>query len=344
MELLEDELCQPASSLYPHNLAGILETAIRATNTQYEDPDILERLDVRLLEIQPGDTGWDVFSLDYKVAGPIGTVFGQRTMTSYLMLFNALWRAKRLEWMLSGVWKQQAAMHKIARHTVPELAPVLHLADLLSSEMVHFIHQLAYYITFEVMECSWDILIRRLRQAESLDQVIEAHEEFLETLTKRSLLDAASRELLNQLRAIYDRILEFQAIQNRLYVASTSEAEARLEQREALRRRERAGQYGTTAEEEDRARRRRRAFEKQTLAGLKSQLKIVSQSYQDMVRTFLLQLAVSGDQALQCLSFRLDFNQHYKRKDARLHQPLTYQASRMRESLQGSQYSNSSQV
>ena len=39
----------------------------RATNTQFEDPDILERLDVRLLDVQPGDTGWDVFSLDYKV-------------------------------------------------------------------------------------------------------------------------------------------------------------------------------------------------------------------------------------------------------------------------------------
>ena len=74
LELLEEELCQPASNLYPHNLAGILETAIRATNTQFEDPEILDRLDVRLLEIQPGDTGWDVFSLDYKVAGPIGTV------------------------------------------------------------------------------------------------------------------------------------------------------------------------------------------------------------------------------------------------------------------------------
>jgi hypothetical protein len=39
----------------------------RSTNSQYESSDILERLDVRLLEIQAGDTGWDVFSLDYKV-------------------------------------------------------------------------------------------------------------------------------------------------------------------------------------------------------------------------------------------------------------------------------------
>lgn len=80
LQLLEDELCQPATALYPHNLAGILETAIRATNAQFEDPDILDRLDVRLLDIQPGDSGWDVFSLDYKVAGPIGTVFTPEAM------------------------------------------------------------------------------------------------------------------------------------------------------------------------------------------------------------------------------------------------------------------------
>lgn len=45
-----------------------------ATNAQYEDPDVLRRLDVRILEISPGDLGWDVFSLDYHVDGPIGTV------------------------------------------------------------------------------------------------------------------------------------------------------------------------------------------------------------------------------------------------------------------------------
>lgn len=57
---------------------------------------MLNRLDVRLLEIQSGDTGWNVFSLDYKVAGPIGTVLKENIMTRYLMLFNALWRAKRM--------------------------------------------------------------------------------------------------------------------------------------------------------------------------------------------------------------------------------------------------------
>ena len=80
-------------------------------------------------------------------------------------------------------------------------------------------HQLAYYVTFEVMECSWDILIKQLKHAENLDEVIEAHSEFLETLVKRALLDERSRDLLTQLRAIYDRILEVQPIQNKLYLA-----------------------------------------------------------------------------------------------------------------------------
>jgi gamma-tubulin complex component 3 len=34
-----------------HNLTGVLEAAIRATNAQYANPEILKRLDCRLLEV-----------------------------------------------------------------------------------------------------------------------------------------------------------------------------------------------------------------------------------------------------------------------------------------------------
>lgn len=60
--------------MHPHNLSAILESAVRATNAQFEDQDILKRLDVRLFDASPGDIGWDVFTLDYHVDGPIGTV------------------------------------------------------------------------------------------------------------------------------------------------------------------------------------------------------------------------------------------------------------------------------
>lgn len=48
------ELARPATTLYQHNLTGILETAVRATNAQYDNAEILKRLDVRLLEVTVG--------------------------------------------------------------------------------------------------------------------------------------------------------------------------------------------------------------------------------------------------------------------------------------------------
>ena len=63
-DLLGSELAKPADGLYRHNLTGVLESAIRATNAQYDDDEFKDRLDVRLLKESPGDMGWDVFSLE----------------------------------------------------------------------------------------------------------------------------------------------------------------------------------------------------------------------------------------------------------------------------------------
>lgn len=60
-----------------------------------------------------------------------------------------------------------------------------------------------------------------------------------------------------------------------------------MEEAENLRRRGKAGHYGITAEEEEGIRRRKRAFTKTTLSSLKSQLKIVSQSYQGRISVLL---------------------------------------------------------
>ena len=89
-------MAKKADTLFLHNLSGILETAVRATNAQYDDVDILKRLDVRLLEVSPGDIGWDVFSLDYRVDGPIKTVswtefFGSLSKVPSKMLKHLSW-------------------------------------------------------------------------------------------------------------------------------------------------------------------------------------------------------------------------------------------------------------
>lgn len=53
--------------------------------------------------------------------------------------------------------------------------------------------------------------------------------------------------------------------------------------------------------------------------------------YRSHVTTLILKLALHPEVSLQTLAFRLDYSDFYKRGDAKLHQPLTYQHKRMSE-------------
>ncbi|XP_055985774.1 gamma-tubulin complex component 3 isoform X2 [Sorex fumeus] len=316
MDLLKPELVRPATTLYQHNLTGILETAVRATNAQFDSPEILRRLDVRLLEVSPGDTGWDVFSLDYHVDGPIATVFTRECMSHYLRVFNFLWRAKRMEYILTDIRKGHMCNAKLLRG-MPEFSGVLHHCHVLASEMVHFIHQMQYYITFEVLECSWDELWNKVRQAQDLDHIIAAHEVFLDTIISRCLLDADSRTLLNQLRAVFDQIIELQNKQDAIYRAALGELQRRLQFEERKKQRETEGQWGVTAAEEEEENQRVREFQ-ESIPKMCSQLRILTHFYQGIVQQFLVLLTTSPDESLRFLSFRLDFNEHYRAREPRL--------------------------
>ena len=42
----------------------------------------------------------------------------------------------------------------------------------------------------QVMECNWDGLLKKVREAQDLDQIISAHDTFLDHITSQCLLDA----------------------------------------------------------------------------------------------------------------------------------------------------------
>ncbi|ELU14115.1 hypothetical protein CAPTEDRAFT_224608 [Capitella teleta] len=317
MDLLEDNLARPAASLFMHNLTEILESAIRATNAQFDDSDILKRLDVRLLEVSPEDTGWDVFSLDYHVDGPIRTVFTPECMNIYLRVFNFLWRAKRMEYILAAVFKEQLNNARLLRN-MPELCMVLHQGHLICNEMFHFVQQVQYYLNFEVLECAWDELLQKVTEATDLDHIISAHQEFLDNINTRSLLDTQSSKILTQLRTIFDLIIKFEKIQEGLYLAATDELEARERYQKNLKRQEEMGEWGVTGDEEEEEEQRKQEFINAFIPTTRSQLRLLAESYQNMVQQFLVMLMGIPDINLRFLSVRLDFNEHYKAKEPKL--------------------------
>ncbi|XP_038702306.1 gamma-tubulin complex component 3-like isoform X2 [Tripterygium wilfordii] len=105
MDIVGPDLSEPANTISSFKLAGLLETAIRSSNAQYDDPDILDRLRVKMMPHGTGDRGWDVFSLEYDARVPLDTVFTESVMARYLRIFNFLWKLRRVEHALIGAWK-----------------------------------------------------------------------------------------------------------------------------------------------------------------------------------------------------------------------------------------------
>lgn len=303
MDLLDTELSKSASQLLTHRLSSTLETAIRDTNAQYEQPEILQRLDVRLLEMSADDTGWDVFSLDYHVDGPLGTIFTDDCRLMYLRAFNFLWRAKRMEFTLSNLWKQQLICARLGYDLQSDLALVLHLTQLFSAEIRHFVQQLQYYINFEVLECAWEALVKHVISATDLVDVINAHHSFLSSVITRCLLDAGSRQLLGQLRTVFNLILSFAQLHQDF--SSTALTELGVRERYARK-------FKSTDPMQDQQEIiRRQHFVENSLVPLQAQIRIQASAYRVNVIRFITMLNNHPDQSLRFLADHLNFNGYY---------------------------------
>ncbi|KAI1762865.1 spindle pole body component alp6 [Hypoxylon sp. FL1150] len=198
MESLAANLDRPAGAQYRHTLTAQLEHAIRGSNAQYDSPEVLRRLDARMLQLSHGDIGWDCFTLEYKIDAPVDVVVSDWGNRQYLKVFNFLWRVKRVEFALSSTWRKVTTGsrgvlqtgHAAVRQTWKTTRGFL-------AEMVHFVGQLQYYILFEVIESSWTELQDKLHKEDAtLDDVITAHETYLNSITHKGLLGARRRRFV----------------------------------------------------------------------------------------------------------------------------------------------------
>jgi hypothetical protein len=55
--------------------------------------------------------------------------------------------------------------------------------------MNQFMRQMQYYLLFECVECQWCLLLKAIAQAASMDDIIHAHNRFLDNLMRSCFLD-----------------------------------------------------------------------------------------------------------------------------------------------------------
>ncbi|EDW00464.1 gamma-tubulin complex component 3 [Drosophila grimshawi] len=327
IENIKDELEKVGTDIYSHDLSAMLDAALRCTNAQYDDADILNHLDVVVKTPYSGDCGWDVISLQYTVRGPLATML-EPAMPTYKSLFKPLWRIKHMEFVLSTkIWKLQMANAKALRSLSGEISKITYRLNLFTSEIMHFVHQMQYYVLFEVIECNWVELQKRMQQATALDDILDAHSDFLHAISVGCFVNT-STNMESYLEVVYENIILLDNWQSNFYQICFNELAARQLMAEAIADSEQTGRYGLTTEQKMERDEELKIFEQRLVASYRA-LEIIAASYGKAVGDFLLALNSSNDPNLQLFGTRLDFNEYYKKRDTNLSKPLTFEHWRM---------------
>lgn len=255
MESLSPNLDRPANSQYRHTLTAQLEHAIRNSNAQYESADVLRRLDARMLELSHGEIGWDVFTLEYRIDSPLDVIVTPWASKQYLKVFNFLWRVKRVEFALSTTWRRlQTGARGVLGAVSDKLGTDWKTARGGIAEMIHFVDQLQYYILFEVIEAGWEGLQKAIRKPDAtLDTLIEAHTNYLKSITRKGLLGGAAVDFTAQLHELLKLMLAYRDAVDSLYSYSVAEFTRRQEMAAKIETRTKAGKWGITEADEDAA-------------------------------------------------------------------------------------------
>ncbi|KAL0908363.1 hypothetical protein M5K25_022853 [Dendrobium thyrsiflorum] len=315
MDIVGPELSEPANTISSFQLAGLLETAVRASNAQYDDREILDRLKVRMMDHGDGDRGWDVFSLEYDARVPLDTVFTALNMKRYLKIFNFLWKLRRVEHALTGLWKTMKPNYINSCIFTDEsfgvklqFVSVLRRCQVLWNEMNHFVTNFQYYIMFEVLEISWVHFSEGMDSSKDLDDLLAAHDKYLNSIVEKSLLGERSQGIIRTLFVLFDHILRFRGLADRWF-----ERIYELQLRRNKSRSKSKGELGKVGSWMDGGRKALIQLARDFFVKMSEELDSVVKEYSAALDAFISQLPMQQHIDLKFLLFRLDFTEYYSR-------------------------------
>jgi len=261
--------------IYKHNLSAIVDTALLSTNAAMLPQEVLGRLEVELLpdlrETEDEEEEiWDMFVLDYEVPEPLRAIVHAGAIAEYKKLFMFLFGLRKIEFLLNLTWRQSAALQHALQtsaqynnlnvSTSPEYAQstiLLRHVAMTRQTMMHFVGNLKSYLMFEVLEGVWKEMEVTVVNATTLDDVIGAHDKYLNDLLRKALLpDTGLRREEASLGSYIEQLLllvsDFCSYQEILFGLAIQEAEIAAEKRREAVCRQNQGEWGFNIENDDR--------------------------------------------------------------------------------------------
>lgn len=198
MDMAEEELGQNIDDIVPTRLELLLQLALSTSsvgNDRYKEcvkHQILESSLASQIEKLMGDepdkntqtrvvVGHEAFTLNYDVEWPLNLVLTSSSLGCYQMVFRYLFYLTHVERVLSKVWvRDKAAKRPAASYPI--------VAFGLRQRMMHFVKNLQYFVTVEVIEPSWHIFQDRMQKVQTIDEVLELHTDLIDSFVNLCML------------------------------------------------------------------------------------------------------------------------------------------------------------
>jgi gamma-tubulin complex component 5 len=85
---------------------------------------------------------------------------------------------------------------------------------LFNRQIIHFVNNLHNYITLEVLETEYKKIIEKLSTIKKMDDLIELHKKFVESVIEQSLLNSEYNLIYKKILQIFDLIFRFKTAQD----------------------------------------------------------------------------------------------------------------------------------
>ncbi|XP_047522508.1 gamma-tubulin complex component 2-like isoform X2 [Pieris napi] len=219
MDATEQELSKKIDDIIPSKLESLLGLCLRLSSARHDpynedmrvelSPYDLQFQMFKILSIEteeeneykqnkdcPPLTGIETFSFGMEVKWPVSLIINHKAIACYQMIFRHLFFCKHVERLLCRVWLYNKVVKRFSE------ARLYADAFALRQRMLSCVQHLQYYMCMEVIEPSWCHLIQSLDSVNNVDEVLERHNDFLESclgdcmLTSPQLLKAFTTLLL----------------------------------------------------------------------------------------------------------------------------------------------------
>lgn len=192
-----------AKDVYYHDVMPLFDELAKKSTLARNSKKLgktLGRLGVKILEATEGDSGWDIFCIEYQFPDLLKFIFDPQVSLKLMRIWHHLFKIKRNIFRMNEQWLEQKQLIKKANeHDV--FYRLLMRCNMIRSHMAQFLQNLGGYIFYEVIEPHFSMFMNSMHKSESLYKMRKSGHGLVDRLLKDALID---RDELNLFKIVSD--------------------------------------------------------------------------------------------------------------------------------------------